>query len=596
MVDGGLGSTGRAERARRRLAVVLALALAASGAVVLRLAQVSVLDHEAWAAEGQRQQQRTVVLAPERGAFLDRDGRELAVSVPAWSAWADPSLMKEPGERARAARRLAPVLGQPAASIRQRLEGSRWFAWLERKLERDDMEAVAALGLRGVGFVKESRRVRPQGELAADVLGITGTDGNGLEGLEYRLEPEIGGKPGRMLTLRDARGDHFLPAGLSCQLPERGADVVLTLHSGIQHVAERELRAAVARTGAASGALIVLFPGNGEVAALTSHPTPYSSDSPTDPSHLRVNRAVASCYEPGSTFKMFTVAAAIEARLARPDDVIDCGNGSLLVGRTRIRDHRPFGNLTVAQVLEESSNVGAMKIGLGLGAARLHAAAARFGFGRPSGVGLPGESAGILRDPRAWTPASVATISFGQELAVTPIQLAAAASALATDGLVRPPRLLREIRRADGTVVVPPSPRPRRAVSAATARTVSGLLEGVVLRGTGKLAAVPGYRVAGKTGTAQVVGADGAYRDDAHVASFVGWAPARDPAILVLVVLDHPKGASYHGGDVAAPVFAAVARDALRLLRVPPDDGPGALPPDEEVRAAAENERAGHAS
>jgi cell division protein FtsI (penicillin-binding protein 3) len=565
------------EQARRRLAVVAALLTCACVLVGVRLVTIGLLEHERWTEFADRQQLRSVPLDPERGALLDREGRELAVSVPAWSAFANPSLFPDESARLEAARRLAPALGLSEAAVGRRLQRRSHFTWLRRKLGPEQRDAVAAVGVEGVGFVEESRRSYPNGELAAHVLGLVGTDNQGLEGLEFQLDRIVAGRPGRLLTMKDARGAEFLPEGLSCLPPARGADVVLTLDAVIQHFAERELRNALERTGARAGSVIVMFPGNGDVAALSNLPTFNPNNEPTYPSHLRTNRAVASCYEPGSTFKMFTAAAALESGRARPDELVDCGRGRIRVGGAVIRDHHPFDRLTVEQVLAKSSNVGTVRLAQRVGADELHATLVRLGFGRRTGLGFPGESAGILRGLDEWSPRSLASVSFGQEVAVSALQLTAAACAVANGGLLPPPRLVREVRRADGRVERPARQPAERVLSERTARSLSLMLESVVVDGTARRAAVPGYRVAGKTGTAQKIGDDGTYLDDRHVASFVGWAPARQPAFVALVVLDEPRS-PYYGGTAAAPVFAALARDVLRYLEIPPESPSGELP------------------
>jgi len=561
-----------------------AVALALWAVVVLRLLQVSVLDRAQHLEEAERQQARSVVVDADRGSLLDSHGRELAVSVPAWSAWADPSALPSSAEKNAAARKLAGVLDVPERVLAERLARDREFVWLERRLAPERRARVERLRVPGVSFVPESRRLYPQGTLLAHSLGFTGTDGTGLEGLEHSLDGVVSGRPGRLLCTRDARGQSYLPDGVSLVAPTRGRDVLLTFDAVIQHVAERELEAAVQRTQSRAGTVVVMFPRTGEVAALSNRPTHSSTNTPAHPSHLRTNRAVASCYEPGSTLKMFTAAAALTAGM-RPTDVIDCGRGSLRVGRTIVHDHESFDRLTLADVLAKSSNVGAMKMGQRAGIERLHFMLSAFGFGRPTGIDLPGESAGILRPTGKWTALSLAAISFGQEIGVTPIQLAAAASAIANGGTWNEPHVVREIRDADGGVVPSRLRAPRRVISESVASDLVGMLRGVVEHGTGTAARVDGYTVAGKTGTAQKIGPDGKYLDGAHVASFVGWVPAEDPAFLVLVVLDEPKGA-YHGGEVAAPVFAATARDVLRYLCVPPDAAAREIPPDEVAASA----------
>lgn len=575
---------------RRRLAAAGALALCLWAVVVVRLVQVAVVDGSSWHAAAARQQDRSLTLQAERGSLLDREGRPLAVSAAAWSAWADPQAFSTKEQVRSAAKRLAAVLDTDERVLRERLSKDRQFVWLQRQLPPERRDAVARLGIDGVSFVRESRRLYPNGTLLAHSLGFVGLDGAGLEGLELVLDEHVKGEPGLLLGTRDARGESYIPGGVTHVAPKRGADVVLTLDAVIQASAEREIEEAVRETGAKSGTVIVMFPRTGEIAAVSNHPTYDSNNTPAHPSHLRTNRAVASCYEPGSTLKMFTAAAALEAG-ARPADVHDCENGGIRISRSLIRDHDSFGRLSVADILAKSSNVGAIKLGRVAGAERLDGVLRRFGFGRATGIDLPGESAGILRPVDAWSALSLAAISFGQEMAVTPIQLASASCAIANGGTLHQPRIVREIRRSDG-VLVPPVRPPRRVLSAAHAAELSLMLEGVVEHGTGKAAAVPGYRVAGKTGTAQKI-VDGRYSPDAHVASFVGWVPARDPAIACLVILDEPATAAFHGGDVAAPVFAAIARDALRHLRVPPEDPSRVIAPD--TASASPRKERGHA-
>lgn len=548
--------------------LVGASALLAWAFAVVRLVDVGIASRPHWVAEARRQQERAVKLAPERGSILDARGREVAISAPAWSAWADPTALADTREKDAAARRLAAVLGAPRATLQRRLRQEREFVWLERRLSPEQRDRVAGLAIPGVAFVKESRRLYPLGGLASDLLGVVGVDQEGLEGLEFALESEIAGTPGLLLTMRDARGDAFLPGGVSFKAAERGADVVLTLDAVVQHVVERELKAALARTGARSGIVIVMFPSTGEVLALSNQPTTDPNNLPAHPSHLRTNRAVASCYEPGSTLKIFTAAAALE-RGVRPGEVVDCEGGATRVGRTRIRDHRSFGLLPFSEIIAASSNVGAIKLGQRAGAPALGDVLHRFGFGRRTGIDFPAESAGVMSDPSRWSPQTLAAISFGQEIAVSPIQLITAVSGVAAGGLLPSPHLVGEVRRPDGTIRRT-TPAPHRVISQDVASSLTTMLEGVVDHGTGTAAAIPGYQVAGKTGTAQKIGAGGTYLEDAFVASFVGWVPSRNPGIAILVILDEPRGA-YHGGEVAAPVFAAIARDILRHLEIPPD-------------------------
>ncbi len=555
--------------------------------VVLRLVHVSVLSADRWRTEASRQQARSLSLMAERGSLLDRDGRPLAVSAAAWSAWADPQAFTDAKQRARSARQLARVLGVDETTLLGKLSRDREFVWLRRQMPPEGRDAVVRLDMDGVALARESRRLFPNGTMLASVLGFVGTDGGGLEGLEWRLDSHVRGTAGLLVGTRDARGEQVIPAGLTFVAPQRGADVELTFDAVIQQAADRELEIAVRKTGSRSGTVVVMFPLTGEVAALSNYPTYDPNNTPSHPSHLRTNRAVASCYEPGSTLKMFTGIAALEAGVS-PAQTFDCGRGSVRVGRSLVKDHASFATLTFGEVIAKSSNVGAIRLGQSAGAARLRDVLDRVGFGRATDCGLPGESAGILRPAREWTPLSLASISFGQEVAVTPVQLLSATCAIASGGVLHQPRVVREVRGRES--FRPPVRSPRRVMSEAHARAMADMLEGVVERGTGRAAAVPGYRVAGKTGTAQKV-VDGRYATDAHVASFVGWAPARDPVVACIVVLDEPQGPAFHGGDVAAPVFAAIMRDALRHLRIPQDDASHAIGPD--VASAGANSAEG---
>ena len=555
----------------RLVLVTLALVLWAGG-VVARLCQLQIVDHEIYRQRAEGQHHRRVVLQPPRGTIYDARGRELALSVEVDSVWADPSKIEDPVGVARA---LAGALGLRARELTESLESDREFVWIARQLDRPLAERVRRLELQGVGFLKESKRYYPMRELAAQVLGFAGRDNSGLEGLEQAYNDVIAGEAAERQVLRDARRGTVLLPDISFGEARPGRDLHLTIDSWIQHLLERELATAVRRTRARSASAVLLDPNTGAVLAMASLPTFDPNQFSRSSRDSWRNRAVMDAFEPGSTFKMVTAAAALEANLVDPGDIFDCEEGSIVVQGVRIHDHKSFGLLTFREVLAKSSNVGAIKTGLMVGKPDLYQQIVDFGFGRSTGVDLPGESPGILRPADRWPKRATAYISFGQNLSVTSLQMASAFAAVANGGTLFSPYVVSGAGRVGGALER--EHRPRRMgnpVSASTARSLERLLESVVTEGTGKKAAIPGYRVAGKTGTAQKASPQGGYAARKFVASFVGFAPARDPVIVGMVAIDEPEPSlGYHGGDVAAPVFSAVVGPALLYLGVPPEDG-----------------------
>ncbi|MEE9218102.1 MAG: penicillin-binding protein 2 [Acidobacteriota bacterium] len=551
---------------RARLGVVVVALIATHAVFVWRLMDLQILHADERSSLAKRQHQRLVKLDPIRGPIYDRNGHELALSIEASSVYADPSEVALPRATAR---KLARVLGLNETSLRRRLKKDAYFVWVKRKVTDRQKERVERMKLPGVSFVQENRRSYPNGTLAAHVLGYVGIDNEGLAGIEYSHDAEIRGEPGLVRTFWNAHGEGI--HARTERVPTGGASLVLTLDRVIQHLAERELAEAVRKHRALSGSAVVLEPATGAVLALANVPT-YNPNHPRrSPISAWRNRAVMDAYEPGSTFKMFVAAAALEEGLTRPSERIYCEKGAVRVGRRFIRDHKPFGDLSYAEVLQESSNVGSIKVGLRLSASRFFESMASFGFGVRSGIELAGENSGILRSPSAWSEQSQAMLSIGQEVSVTPLQLAAAAAALANGGVYHKPYLVERVIGRDGRVLRVARRDPgRRLISTETSQTLRHMLEGVVLRGTGRRARVAGYSAAGKTGTAQKIDHTGRYSRRNFVASFVGWAPAQAPALVILVVIDSPQG-NYHGGSVAAPVFSRIALPALQYLRVPPE-------------------------
>ncbi|HRC85417.1 MAG TPA: penicillin-binding protein 2, partial [Thermoanaerobaculia bacterium] len=551
-------------------------------AVALRLAYLQVERHDHYTELAERQQQRVVELAPPRGAILDARGRQLAVSGPADSIYAVPRDVKD---KAAAIRQLAPLLGVPSPELLSRLSGDRWFVWLRRQIPHETAEAVKKLNLAGIGVREESRRFYPQGELAAQVVGFVGTDFHGLAGLERGFDTEVAGKTGRRVVLRDAGGRYAFDADLDWTDAEPGQELHLTLDLGLQYLAERELRRSVEEFDAAGGSAVLLDPATGAVLAMASLPTfdPNNFNEYGDLKERWTNRVIADAFEPGSTFKMVTVSAALEANLVDANDVFDCGMGKFVMGGVTIRDHKPFGMLTLRDVIAKSSNVGAIRVGLLAGEDRLWKQIVGLGFGRKTGIELPGESPGILRPREHWQPITKAYVSFGQGVAVTALQLAAAFGAVANGGQLLKPYLVESIGQPGELSRLHPQPElVGRAMSPSTAREMERLLEAVLAEGgTASTSALPGYYLAGKTGTAQMADGKG-YSATDHMAVFAGFAPGRNPRLVGAVVVDRPRK-DYHGGQVAAPVFARIVSQALlhegiRPERDRPESWPGEGP------------------
>src|SRR5438309_6162152 len=544
------------------------LALAFTG-VLGRLGWLQIVRHADLAALAERQYSRTVVLQAQRGPIVDRQGAALATSSPAESLFATPRVMGAP---VRVAARLAPLLGVPESEIHAQLTGGRPFVWIRRKLPPATAAAVKALREPGLGFLPEPLRLYPNREVAAHVIGFEGVDG-GLEGIERSFNETLAGTPGKAVVGRDALGREVVTEAV-LQPPAPGHGVMLTLDRTIQYLAERELDAAWRRTQAKAAMAVVLDPRTGDVLALAIRPTFNPNTFLDVPSrdHWR-NRAVSDPFEPGSTFKVILAAAALEEGVVRPDDRIWAENGSITIARTTIHDWKKYGWLSFGEVLQYSSNVGSIKVGLALGRDRYYRYMTAFGFGAPTGVGLAGESRGLLREPQRWSALSLPTMSIGQEVSVTALQMVAAFGAIANGGVLMQPRLVRAVFDAAGRETRRFEPQPvRQVISPETARTLTRLMTQVVAAGTGHNAAIPGYEVAGKTGTAQKLDpTTRRYSRAPGVLSFVGFAPADEPRFVMLVMLDEPKNEKW-GSEAAAPIFSAIGREVLRYLDVPPRD------------------------
>jgi cell division protein FtsI (penicillin-binding protein 3) len=541
-------------------------------AISARLVYLQVSQHDGLADRARQQQQNAIETAPQRGDLLDRQGRQLARSVQTTSLFVDPDLLKEPADIECAAASLASALGLKKADLVSELQKARdehrRFVWIARRLDSDQANQILALNLPGLQALSEPKRYYPNGSLASHVLGFVGLDGEGLGGLEQAYNTKISGEPGRLFLEKDANGKPYESFEIASKA---GQTAVLTIDQSVQYVVEQALKAAVERSHAKSGAVIVLDPRNGEILALANAPTFDPNNVSASPAQARSNWALQNIYEPGSTFKVVAFSAAIENKLAKPDDLIDCQMGSITVAGRLVHDHKRFGTLTIAEALAKSSNVAAIKLGMRVGDNKMYDFITRFGFGSKTGVELPGETSGLVRNVTRWQPSSIGSIAIGQEVGVTPVQMAAAFGALANDGVRFAPHLIREVRDASGAVVYRPQPEQHRVVSPETAVALRGMLEGVTLNGTAKKAQLDGYSAAGKTGTAQKIDPKTrAYSKTKYIGSFVGFAPVSNPQVVVIVVMDEPAGA-YHGGDVAAPVFREIAEQILPALGVLPD-------------------------
>jgi cell division protein FtsI (penicillin-binding protein 3) len=541
--------------------------------VTAQLVRVQVMRAPALQAEARSQSVHHVRVPAIRGPILDRHGAPLAVSTPVPSVYAAPPEVAASPDQLR---RLAQALDRDVAAVRQRLTSASPFVYLKRQVAPQVAERVKALGLPGIGTVREYRRYYPAGEVAAHVVGFTGVDGRGLEGVELAFNQALTGRAGKRLVERDALGRDIRT--LRVERPvERGQPLRLSLDGRLQYATYQAVKEAVRRHEARAGMAVVLDPDSGEVLALANVPS-------YNPNHLdgtgaaqRRNRAVTDALEPGSIFKPFNVAAALEAGLVQPGTVINCEQGLMRVGNRRVHDPHPLGRVSVRKVIQKSSNIGAAKIALQQDNAELWRHLRDFGFGLQPGSGYPGETRGILHRPHQWQRFDRATIGFGHGIATSALQMARAYAVLANGGVRRPVTLRRV---AAGETVAG-----ERVLSRQTAAQVKRMLNMVVSpEGTGHRAAVEGYRVAGKTGTAQKPG-KGGYEEGKYVASFAGFAPVADPSLVAVVMLDEPTE-PYYGGVVAAPVFRQIMAQGLRLRRVPPQPGRQVAPPPVPLRQA----------
>jgi len=547
--------------------VMLLVFLGGFGIVLFRLVTLQVLQAAELTVKADRQHQKTMLLEGARGAIVDRNGKVLAMNLEVPSVFGVPTDVDSPAQTARL---LSPVLDVRVSELEQRLRQNRHFVWLARKLDPEQGRWFDRTRVEGIGVVMEGRRFYPKGPLLSHLLGFAGMDGQGLEGIERRYDSDLQGEKQIIVAQRDAKGRTvFLKGQQAEQVPASGHRLVLTIDEVIQYIVEKELDNAVARVQAKSGTMIVMEPNSGALLALASSPR-FDPNvlSNLSPDRWR-NRALTDAYEPGSTMKAILAAAAIEERVMEPETLVFGEQGSMAIASTVIHDHEKHDWLTFAQVIQKSSNIGAAKAGMALGDQRLHQYLQTFGFGAQTEIDLPGEATGLLKNFKTWGRRTVASISMGQEIGVTSMQMVTAIAAIANGGKLMKPYIVSEIRDAQNQLKrqILPQVR-RRVISQETARAVTTILEGVVTEGTGGRAAINGFRVAGKTGTAQKIDPrTRAYSDSKFVSSFVGYVPADNPQLAMIVVIDEPQGEAW-GGAVAAPVFNRVGQQALSYLGV----------------------------
>lgn len=554
----------------RRFKIISALMVIGFFSVITKLAYLQIFKGEALAMKAERQVRQVVEVEGERGIIYDRALREVAVNIDMPSIYGIPYSIKDPR---MVARKISNEVDIDSAVLAKKLDNDRQFTWIRRRVSPDIVNKIEAMNLKGIGFIPETKRFYPKREMIGHILGFTDIDNRGIEGVEKYYEDSLRGREGTLVLERDARRRPVLTN--TVMDPLKGNDLILTIDEVIQHIMEKELSAAVDEHRASSGVGIVMDPHTGGILAMAVYPR----FNPNTPDQYRSeqwrNRAITDIYEPGSTFKIVVASGVLEEGLISPNEIVHDGSGSLVFsGGGVIHDPHPANKpMTFKDVIAHSSNVGTAKIGIRLGKERLYQYAKAFGFGEKTGIDLPGEARGIVRDPSAWSGRSLVTVSIGQEIGITPIQLITAMSAIANGGWLVRPRIVSEIRDGSGSVKKMNPEIVRRVLSGNTSRKMMEILKEVVGReGTGKLAAMSGFSVAGKTGTAQKIDPEtGRYSRDRFISSFVGFVPADSPEIAILVIVDEPKGVAW-GGSVAAPVFKRVAEQALQYMHVTPEN------------------------
>ncbi len=543
--------------------------------IIGRLAWLQVAQHEHWFERAELNHRKEIETVPARGLIVDRNNRELAISVISDSLYVDLKQLKEEEDRKKAAQSLSPLLGAGESELFKKLSGSSSFVWLKRRLDPGDSRAVnetiAKNNLPGIAVQKETQRFYPNDSLAAHLVGYVDVYDKGLAGLEQKFNHLLNGNPGEIAFDKDAQGRAYNRREIPAM---SGAQVVATIDAGLQHKVEVLLDEAVRMTRAKGASAIVLDPKTGEILALANVPTFNPNERPkTADDKERHNRAISWPYEPGSVFKLVVYSAAFEEGLVKPEDKVNCGNGEITLGRRVIHDTHAYGILTVADAFAKSSNVGAIRIAQKVGREKFLDYISRFGFGRKTGIELPGESRGIVNPIEDWRIDSIGSVAIGQEISITLLQGAAAMAVIANRGVWVKPHIVKQVVAQDGRVLYEPKTETRQVVSEPTAQLMTAILERVVTHGTARHAInLNGYTAAGKTGTPQKVDEKtGKMSQTKFMPSFAGFVPANDPRFAIIVMIDEPAG-QHHGGSVAAPVFNFIAEAALGDYAVPPDD------------------------
>ena len=560
------------DKPRWRVFIVATLLIALFAMVSVKALELQILDRERAFKIARKQHRGTSTLLPRRGKIFDRNGKELAVNIDVKSIYANPKKVTNPSETAKI---LSEKLDLSQKKILNRVSSDKSFVWIKRLADSESVEELQNLDITGLGYIPEPKRIYPNGHLLGQVIGITDIDSIGIEGIEYRYDRLLTGKTRKITLKRDARGHKILndPSEIQDidQYKTSGHDIVLTIDSQIQYIVERQLKEGIEEMGGEKGMAIVMNPETGEVLAMASYPFLDPNNFSKFPEVNRRNLPIWYAHEPGSTMKVFLASSALDDKKVNPNSKFNCENGRRRIGSAVIRDIKPRGTLTVAEIVKYSSNIGASKIGELLGRDKYYKYLNKFGFGKKTGIGLPGESSGLLAAPRKWGSIELATISFGQGISVTSLQLVTALSAIANGGYLMKPYVIEKIVGPDGNVIEQNSPEVvTRAISYDTSYQMKQIMQGVVENGTGKKAQIPGFSVAGKTGTAQIPNPkSGGYYSDRYIASFIGFAPVEDPAIVMVVVVEAPRKKT-HGGSVAAPIFKQIAEKVLFHMGLSP--------------------------
>ena len=560
------------EKPRWRVVIIATLIIALFAMVSLKALELQVLDRERAFKIARKQHHGTSTLLPRRGRILDRNGKELAVNVDVKSVYANPKEVVDPKNTAHI---LSKKLGVSEEKIHKRVASNKSFVWVKRLADSKAADELKESDVKGLGFIPEPKRIYPNGTLLGQVIGFTDIDSIGIEGIEYKYDSSLIGKTRKITLKRDARGQKILSDPNEIQEIDKdessGNDITLTIDSQIQHIVERELKEGIEEMGGEKGMAIVMNPETGEVLAMASYPFVDPNSYSKFPVENRRNLPVWYAYEPGSTMKVFLAASAIEDKKVNPNSQFNCENGRRKIGSAVIKDIKPRGTLTVSEIVKYSSNIGASKIGELMGRDSYFKYLKKFGFGDKTGIGLPGESKGQLASPRKWGAIELATISFGQGVSVTSLQLVTALSAIANGGYLMKPYIIEKIVDPEGRVLIENKPEVvTRVISYDTSDQMKRIMQSVVEDGTGKKAQIPGFSVAGKTGTAQIPNPQsGGYYSDRYIASFIGFTPVEDPEIVMAVIVEAPRKKT-HGGSVAGPVFKQIAEKVLFYMQVSP--------------------------